>query len=144
MSTCKTPLWFIWSTAICCLKFTCRVCTGVYRHGILSINDGQHGTSPCDIYTTRALVTKLFAQMPFSILAENVSPFTELPHIAVASAWSKLLFHTCCTFFNKGYISFSFSLTCLKWFSMFQHSTLWVHSIGRAATVTFGMSTGNK
>ena len=50
-----------WSTVISCLKFTHIICTGVYRHGTLSINNGQHETSPCDIYATRASVTKLFA-----------------------------------------------------------------------------------
>ena len=57
-----------WSKVISCLKFTCGICTGVYRHGTLSINDGQHGTSPCDIYATRALLTKLSMQTPFTIV----------------------------------------------------------------------------
>ena len=58
----------LWSKVISCLKFIRRICTGVYRCGTLSISNGQYGTSPCDIYATRALLTKLFAQMPFSIL----------------------------------------------------------------------------
>ena len=57
-----------WSTVISCLKFTHIICTGVYRHGTLFINNGQHGTFPYDIYATRTSVTKLFAQVPFSML----------------------------------------------------------------------------